>query len=45
MSHDEDPSKTPEGSKEKWYDRSRSEVDYAKDGEVAQGDLDTYNLA
>lgn len=40
LSHDEDPGKRPEGSKERWYDRSRSEVAYAEDGEVAEGDVD-----
>lgn len=44
ISHDEDPSKRPEGSKEKWYDRSRSEVEYAEDGEAAKGDVDCGNV-
>jgi hypothetical protein len=45
MSRDEDPLSRPPGSPERWYDRSRSEVPYAKDGEVAKGDIDTSNLA
>jgi hypothetical protein len=45
LSYDEDPAKRPPGSPEKWYDRSRSEVEWAKDGEIAKGDVDSSTVA